>query len=222
MNLVVGAPMTVDAQENASQSSRATGFIRLLGVGLFGIILPLCIAWGVGQRIESAHDFVTRQADNSFIKEKLDGKGWKPLTANDYALLALADSERANLAVTINKQVMKIVVIYMGFAVMSFGIMFIVLGFTDGPVRLDGAGAGMTLNVQFSSVGAAVFVLGAAMSAGGGLLRNEYRTVGLPQFRDASGTPKLQGRVGEVVGQCSAIATEDGQRLCIIALLQVK
>lgn len=204
---------------------RSIALTRLIAIAMFGLLLPLFIALRVDSRIDSAEDFVTQAASSSFIISQFEKSPGKFKTPNDYALVALADSERANLAVMLNKQVMKLVVIYMGFAVMSFAMMFIVLGFTDAPVLASGSGAGFSLNLQFGSIGAAVFVLGAAMAAGGGLLRNEYRTVGLPKFASggppnfASGGPsassKFSAALGEIVSGCSKMSAETDQARCL-------
>lgn len=198
---------------------KSIALTRLIAIAMFGLLLPLFIALRVDSRIDSAEDFVTQAASSSFIIEQFERSPGKFRSPNDYALVALADSERANLAVMLNKQVMKLVVIYMGFAVMSFAMMFIVLGFTDAPVLASGSGAGFALNLQFGSIGAAVFVLGAAMAAGGGLLRNEYRTVGLPRFA-SGGAPtasKLAAPLQELVAGCSRMPSEADQATCLAA-----
>lgn len=209
---------------------KSIALTRLIAIVLFGLLLPLFIALRVDVRIESAEKFVTQAASDSFIISQFEKSPEKFKTPNDYALVALADSERANLAVMLNKQVMKLVVVYMGFAVMSFAMMFIVLGFTDAPVKASGSGAGFSLDLQFGSIGAAVFVLGAAMAAGGGLLRNEFRTVGLPKFAGSSGpsapqlagsladepsAAQLAGPLAEIVQGCSFMPAEVDQAQCL-------
>ena len=132
---------------------------------------------------------------------------------NDYAIVALADSERANLAVMKNKQMMKMVIIYIGFAVMSFAMMFIILGFTDKPLSATGDGLGVKLDLKFGSIGAAVFVIGAAMSAGGGLLPNEYKVVGLPGFK--AGLERAGGQADDPMANCLLIDDPQMQKACL-------
>lgn len=190
--------------------------IRTIAILSFGLLFPLFIALGVSARIDKAELFVEEATNHSYVMEQFARRPVPFRSGNDYALIALADSERANLAVMINKQVMKLVVVYMGFAVMSFAMMFIVLGFTDAPVSASGTVSGVGFSMQFGSIGAAVFVLGAAMAAGGGLLRNDYRTVGLPAFQGSSAIlPELKGQVADVVATCALIDAEAEQVECL-------
>lgn len=194
--------------------------VRAAAILIFGLFFPLFIALGVSGRIEHAEQFVVKATNNSYIMEQFEKHPDRFRSGNDYALIALADSERANLAVMINKQVMKLVVVYMGFAVMSFAMMFIVLGFTDAPVSASGTVSGMAFSLQFGSIGAAVFVLGAAMAAGGGLLRNDYRTVGLPAFLGSSSpTPEITGQLAESLRACSLIDSGEEQKQCLESLI---
>lgn len=102
--------------------------------------------------------------------------------ANDYALYSHMFTETANEAVLTNKQVMKVVVVQIGFAVMSLGLMFVILGISDG----GGVGrfgvANVTVDFRTTSTGVLVFVVGAAMAAAGGLLKNEYRSNPEPNY----------------------------------------
>jgi hypothetical protein len=109
--------------------------------------------------------------------------------ANDYALYSIIAAERTNQSVVINKQIMKIVVMQIGFAVASIGIMFIILGISDGGA--DGVVGWGTFKFDFKtgSTGVVVFVLGAAMATAGGVLKNEYATVPIPGFVQAVGAP---------------------------------
>jgi len=192
--------------------------VRGLATLLFGLALPLAIAFSAEHRFDEALSLVSSTANKSYIVEAMTAPDKRLLTANDYALVALADSERANMSVMVNKQVMKIIVIYMGFAVMSFAIMFIVLGFTDSPVSASGEAAGFKLDVKFGSIGAAVFVVGAAMAAGGGLLRNEYHTVGLPQFQPgpvANSAPGFIPAIRSFVEECGRGPSAESQLSCL-------
>ena len=157
--------------------------VRWIAMVLFGLMVPVFIAFKADQRIQHAQEIVEQATAQSYIMDVLNSEDSTLLSGpSDYALVALADSERANLAVMVNKQIMKLVVIYMGFAVMSFAIMFVVLGFTEGPISIVGSNGGNSLEAKFETIGAAVFVTGAVMSAAGGLMKNEYQTVGLPNF----------------------------------------
>ena len=195
-------------------------FARGIAMLIFGLALPVAIAISAEHRFDAALSLVAQAASRSYIVEAVNAPNAKLVSANDYALIALADSERANLAVMVNKHVMKIIVIYMGFAVMSFAMMFIVLGFTDSPVAASGEGAGLKLDLKFGSIGAAVFVVGAAMAAGGGLLRNDYHTVGLPQFQPVvSDRLGFTPAIGSLVKECGNARSADGQLQCLEAAI---
>lgn len=215
--VVDATPLTIDDASVSQSFATPVKIARTIAIILFGLVFPLIIAIGVSGRIDRAEGFVERASSGSYVMEQFAKQPNPFKSANDYALIALADSERANLAVMINKQVMKLVIVYMGFAVMSFAMMFIVLGITDGPVLASGAASGFKFSLQFGSIGAAVFVLGAAMSAGGGLLRNDYHTVGLPGFLGSESGPALKGHLGEAVAICAEIESEDRQAACVRA-----
>jgi hypothetical protein len=118
--------------------------------------------------------------------------------ANDYALYTVMRLEATNNAVVTNKQIMKIVIMQLGFAVVSVGLMFIVLGIearvpaeviaTEGIVAAKVEASGVKVDFKTASTGVLVFVVGATMATLGGVLRNEYRTVGVPGY--AAGDPK--------------------------------
>ncbi|MDH7975368.1 hypothetical protein QH494_24540 [Sphingomonas sp. AR_OL41] len=110
-------------------------------------------------------------------------------SANDYALYSVIAAERANQSVVTNKQVMKIAVMQIGFAVASIGVMFIILGFRDGAVEGGFATGALRFDLKTGSTGVVVFVLGAAMATAGGVLRNEYSTVPIPGFVQVEGIP---------------------------------
>lgn len=212
-------PSTVESHVPGAHTA-SVKVARAVASILFGLIFPLFIAFGVNVKIDSAARVVESATSRSYVVEEFSRTPSRFKSGNDYALIALADSERANLAVMINKQVMKLVVIYMGFAVMSFAMMFIVLGFNEGPIAASGESGGISLNLKFGSIGAATFVLGAAMAAGGGLLRNDYQTVGLPAFQSAgSASSNLKGKLGEIAGQCASFESEAEQSACMIATI---
>jgi hypothetical protein len=191
-------------------------FARGIAMVLFGLILPLAIAYNAHTRIAAAQATVEQATGTSYILELFENKHDSFDSANDYALIALADSERANLAVMINKQSMKLVVIYMGFAVMSFAMMFILLGFTDGPVDVKGEGPSIKVDLRFGSIGAAVFVIGAAMAAAGGLLKNEYKTVGLPDFSGKSSKAiPVEPGVNQALKDCNETASGSPRVECV-------
>lgn len=185
---------------------------------LFGLLLPTLIAYNAHTKIETAQRTVEKATGTSFIFKLFDSRNELFEEPSDYSIVALADSERANLAVMINKQSMKLVVIYMGFSVMSFAMMFILLGFTDGPVNAVGEGGGIKVDVRFGSIGAAVFVVGAGMAAAGGLLKNEYETVKLPNFGGADYV--ISPEIDELMSGCAGLENEAATKECLRSVLK--
>jgi len=102
--------------------------------------------------------------------------------SDDYAVFSLMSEERVNQSVVVNKQLMKVVVVQIGFSVISLGLMLIVLGINDG----GGEGSGEFNIVKFDfktgSTGVLVFVIGATMATVGGTLKNDYATVPIPDY----------------------------------------
>ena len=98
-------------------------------------------------------------------------------TKNDYVLLTALYLEQTNMKTFISKQLMKTIVIHLGFAVMSIGLCFIILGINEGGVQTGTEGGPISFNFTTGSTGLAAFVIGAAMASGGGLLSNEYKTI---------------------------------------------
>lgn len=101
---------------------------------------------------------------------------------NDYALLSLLYAEHANQKTMLNKQVMKVSIMQIGFAVLSVGMMFIVLGIKEGGAE-GGIGIGeIKFDFKTGSTGLVVFVIGALMATAGGVLKNDYDTVPIPGY----------------------------------------
>jgi hypothetical protein len=100
----------------------------------------------------------------------------------DYALFSLLNSEHANLKTMTNKQIMKVAIMQIGFAVTSLGMMFIVLGINDGGASGGTEVSGIKFDFKSESTGVVVFVIGALMATAGGVLKNDYNTVPIPEF----------------------------------------
>ncbi|MHA6879242.1 hypothetical protein [Ralstonia pseudosolanacearum] len=105
---------------------------------------------------------------------------------NDYALFSLIYTEQSNRNTIINKQLLKVVIMQIGFAVISLGLMFIVLGINDGGATAGAEGGGVKLDLKSGSTGLVTFVVGALMATAGGVLKNEYQTVAIPQYVQGS------------------------------------
>jgi hypothetical protein len=107
------------------------------------------------------------------------------LSANDYALYSLLYVEHANQKTMINKQVMKSTVVHIGFAVISVGMMLIILGIKEdvgSSTEASVEGHGIKFDFKTGSTGVAMFCVGAIMATIGGVLKNDYQTSEIPKY----------------------------------------
>lgn len=127
-----------------------------------------------------------RTSTTDLVKNLEDAK--EHLTgANDYALFSLLYVEHANQKTMINKQVMKSTIVNIGFAVISVGMLLIILGIRDETGSGQGAQAGgevggIKFDFTTGSTGVAMFMVGAIMATIGGVLKNEYTTSTIPNY----------------------------------------
>lgn len=162
--------------------------LRLGAVLIFGIIFPLALLSQAFFAVRSA-DFQAN-FDTIGIEKSLPAQMVKLARPEDYTLYALVFVETSNRKVMLNKQMMKMAVIQIGFAVISVGMLLLLLGIDAGGIDLDGEhkALGAKLNLKIASTGVVVFVIGATMAALGGLLINQYKTIDIPRF---GGTTEL-------------------------------
>jgi len=155
---------------------------RHIVVLLFGVVVPLLILAqayiglvsleeGVGYR--STHDDLVRTL--STAKKTLEN-------GNDYALFSLLYTEHANQKTMVNKQIMKVAIMQIGFSVTSIGMMLIILGFSDGGISGAAEVSGIKFDFKSGSTGVVVFLAGALMATAGGVLKNDYNTVPIPEY----------------------------------------
>lgn len=172
-------------------------FIQYFAVAMFGILIPVYLLGNVIGNVSSLNQEISYEGNlDSTIKSFAEAQNHLE-TANDYALLAMLSAESANQKTMINKQVMKVTVIQIGFAVISIGLLFVVLGFNDGGAEVAANSGEIVFNFKTGSTGLAAIIIGALMATLGGVLKNAYSTVEVPKFY----TP----------GQCSA---ENGTSDC--------
>ncbi len=81
----------------------------------------------------------------------------------------------------LNKQSMKLTIIHIGLAVISVGMMFIILGINDGGGEGGVKLSGIDFNFKTVSSGLAIFIAGALM-ASGALINNIYTTAAVPGY----------------------------------------
>lgn len=122
------------------------------------------------------------------IEKSIPAKLAKLTQPDDYTLYALIYVETSNRKVMLNKQLMKMAIIHIGFAVISVGMLLLLLGIDGGGMDFEGehTGIGAKINLKIASSGVLVFVVGATMAALGGLLINQYKTADIPPFGGAS------------------------------------
>jgi len=180
--------------------------VKSVSVLMFGVIVPVVILLQAYYGLKAlSTDVGYKMTTEQLVALYPEAK--KSLAdGNDYVMLSLMLAEHANQKTMVNKQVMKVAVIEIGFAVISLGIMFIILGINDGGIAASGEVSGSKFDVKTGSTGVAVFVIGAVMATVGGVLKNDYATVPLPNF--SSGAPQMDqlNRGREV---CKAISGKD-------------
>lgn len=164
---------------------------RSLAVMAFGIFVPLALLFQAYAGLNSLGERVAKSTGANSSAQIFSEARQYLHDANDYALYSVIAAERTNQLVVTNKQIMKIAVMQIGFAVASLGIMFVVLGFNDGGAEGALNAGGVKFDMKTGSTGAVVFVIGAAMATAGGVLRNDYSTVPIPGYiesADATGS----------------------------------
>jgi len=158
---------------------------RSASVIVFGVVFPLLMLFQAYAGISALRTDVAYSEDLDGLVQNFEKV--QPLTqsANDYALYSLLYVEHANQKTMINKQVMKSIIVLVGFAVISVGLMFVLLGIeieVGGQTEASVAFSDLSFNMKTGSAGVAVFIVGAVMATLGGVLRNEYQTSEIPRY----------------------------------------
>lgn len=155
--------------------------VRQVAILLFGIVIPLFILIQAYIGLVSLGKDVNDGGGNNISQTFIAAKP-SIANANDYALYSLLYTEHANQKTMINKQIMKVSTMQIGFAVVSIGMMLIILGFNDGGATGTAEVSGMKFDFKSGSTGVVVFLVGALMATAGGVLKNDYSTVPIPQY----------------------------------------
>jgi len=192
--------------------------VRPIAIVLFGVIVPLFILVQayVGLATLGADVNNTRTSDDlvttlSTVKKSLTN-------GNDYALFSLLYTEHANQKTMINKQIMKVAIMQIGFAVISVGMMLIILGFNDGGAAGGAEVSGVKFDFKSGSTGVVVFLAGALMATTGGVLKNDYNTVPIPEFVYADFNPEYTKSIN-AYNECKKLG-EDKFKVCFIGIFQ--
>ena len=153
-----------------------------LSIAVFGVIFPVYILIQAFQGVSSLQEEVAYKKPLTELISDFSKAENSITSANDYALFSLMYVEHANQKTKTNKQVMKAVIVHAGFAVISVGMMLILLGINDGGLE-GGAGLdALKFDFKTGSTGVGVFVIGAMMATAGGVLKNEYTTSKIPMY----------------------------------------
>jgi hypothetical protein len=178
--------------------------LRVLAIAIFGVVVPIILLFQAYWGLSLLSEQVGATGGSATAAQIFEEARVKLHDANDYALYSVISAEQANLSVLVNKQIMKISVMQIGFAVISLGIMFVILGFNDGGADTTVEAPGWKIDFKTSSTGAVVFVIGAAMAAAGGILKNDYSTVPIPGYIDrGDGSAQLEhARTVEIFREC--------------------
>ncbi len=158
---------------------------RSIAIIIFGIVFPVIILFQSYVGINSLRDDVAYKTTMTDLVSNLSETKKHLLNANDYALYSLLYVEHGNQKTMINKQVMKSTVVHIGFAVISVGMMLIILGIKE--EGESGAEAsveanGIKFDFKTGSTGVAMFCVGAVMATIGGVLKNDYQTSEIPTY----------------------------------------
>lgn len=162
---------------------RRVNFIKKIAFLTLGIIFPLFM---LGASIYNLHSTSNRLSllneQRSAVSEMQSIKALIK-TPNDYSIFSMMYLEQQTHDALILKQIMKITSMYIGYAVLSIGVMMIFLGVeTKSQSDINGNLIGLTFNVKSGSAGVIVFLFGAIMVLMPGVLGNSYKTPGIPSF----------------------------------------
>jgi hypothetical protein len=196
------------------------GLIKSVAVIALGLVLPAVVIVQAYLTLGSLTDSLAQTASPAAAMSMFKEAQATVRNGNDYALFSQVYAETANQVVVTNKQIIKVAVMQIGFAAMSLGLMFVVLGINDGGG--EGRFAFLKLNLDFktASTGALVFAVGAAMATAGGVLKNEYRTVGVPQFAWGGGASQVELATLEAYRTCKAQASPEFFPTCFTRLYE--
>lgn len=164
--------------------------IKLLATLILGFIFPIALIYQsyIGMQTLTS-DFKATSKTESMIGEVQQLKQLIH-NSNDYKFASLVFLENKNFEVMKRKQIMKVTVIQLGYAMMSIGLMLIMLGFEDKEHAISGGWDSFKLDFKTGSTGALVVVIGAVMATLGGVLKNDYSNNPLPPYETYQESPK--------------------------------
>jgi len=149
---------------------------------LFGLLLPLFLLVGAYTHLTEFDTKINNIDTSQELQHNYDALKGNLVSANDYVLYSLMFVEQSNQRTMLNKQSMKLTIIHIGLAVISVGMMFIILGINDGGGEGGVKLSGIDFNFKTVSSGLAIFIAGALMASGGALINNIYTTAAVPGY----------------------------------------
>lgn len=181
---------------------------------VFGLIVPFILI------IVSIINVVTlnnNMATNSSPSEQLKYIKQLDKDSYEYTLYSLMYVEHNSVQTFVNKQELKVTVMLIGFAVISMGIMFIILGFKEenGANGIEGnfLAANVSFDFKTGSTGVAIFIIGALMVSLGGLLSNSYKGSSIPSYQafqnTMTGSSNIASNELEAIKRICEISKED-------------
>lgn len=196
--------------------------INGIAVVVLGVLFPVLILAQASLGLASLARNIDRSLNQDEVVEVFKKVQPAVKTANDYALYSEMFAENVNQTIITNKQIIKVVVIEIGFAAMSLGLMFVLLGVNDGGGEGGVSWGEARIDFKTASTGALVFLVGAVMATAGGVLKNDYKTVPLPQYialDGSSGPSAEETSTLEAFRKCKADAGDDFAA-CFVSLYQ--
>ncbi|OYD77416.1 UNVERIFIED_ORG: hypothetical protein BDU10_2517 [Burkholderia sp. CF145] len=171
------------AEPDKKPRSPVQAAAHIFAVVVFGVIFPVIVLWQAYEGMSVLRsDIAGPRADVVRMFREFKQLAKDNTTADDYALFSVMYVEQSNKQAIINKQLLKVVIMQVGFSVISLGLMFIILGISDGGATVGARSGGFRFDLKTGSTGLVTFVIGAAMTAGGALVPNEYKTVSIPSY----------------------------------------
>lgn len=178
--------------------------LKPFAIFVFGFIFPFFVLFQAYVSTSTLRDniiYTTKLGDLPQYVNNAHSAFW---SANDYALFSLLYVEHANQKTMINKQIMKTVIIHIGFSVISVGMMLIILGIEEKVeqskadesqqnkveeslrgFKTEASVGEYKFNLQTGSTGVGVFIVGAIVATLGGVLKNDYQTSQIPNFESS-------------------------------------
>ena len=191
---------------------------RQASIILFGVIFPVYVLFQAYQGISVLKDDVGYKTSVSDLVQEFSNVSTNINDANDYALFSLMYVEHANQKTMINKQVMKATIVHTGFAVISIGMMLIILGINEGGIEGSAEANALKFDFKTGSTGVGVFVIGALMATVGGVLKNDYSTSKIPMYGEV-GASKNYVRSINAYKSCYAKKAEHPEK-CFASLFK--